>query len=560
MKNWIYRGIPETAYPAYPKKIYDFIIGTMSEAISKSYPGNYPSDAVAILDAMSFTDGKSMKLLGSMAVRSQQYAGDFDGYEIVKLNESSEKVALDKLAAKFKDIIKRLKAMKNVFIGDCKAGSIEEWRVIPKEAGIVDGNLVGFNALGAEKKLDDLVRAKVISPAEAKSAREVLKSPLTSEKFLVAKQTIKFHIVRWTPSEILAGHKRLRDGRTFTLQDAFSSPTITKLDVIGMVQNNRFTEFSVIYEFQNGGKILNPDDIDIVRSLQENILYYKANNNPFKVLKRRFALAKFQNKLDEIKRLTPVLNSDLGRIYMLIGDIDTLITLLEEYNPPMKDIRFEIDQFKGRLSNIYDIDSLLKAEPDLLGRINSTLKSSSKEQMVSHLTSIRDTLQGILTRHTPKLKGGALYISKLKMFQGFDPAKATPEEQGAKLAELKQLEQLLRDLAHYYTKTDAYASAFYRSLADDIYRQAPLVQGQPPRKLDPVHQYSEDWNALGAIEGNTKFDSAQDVWDAAKPRALKVFNEKPANLVPAPKPNLWSIPMKTIHEAYTYLGNHPEYT
>ena len=49
----------------------------------KEYPDNYPADAVRILDAMSF--GKGLVLLGSMSLRSQQYAGDYDGFEQVKM-------------------------------------------------------------------------------------------------------------------------------------------------------------------------------------------------------------------------------------------------------------------------------------------------------------------------------------------------------------------------------------------------------------------------------------------------------------------------------------------
>ena len=50
----------------------------------KQFPQDYPRDALAILDAMSFTDGKSVMLLGSMSIRNQQYANDYDTYEICK--------------------------------------------------------------------------------------------------------------------------------------------------------------------------------------------------------------------------------------------------------------------------------------------------------------------------------------------------------------------------------------------------------------------------------------------------------------------------------------------
>ena len=391
------------------------------ESISKSYPGNYPADAVAILDAMCFTDGKGLKVLGSMSLRSQQYAGDYDGYEVVKLNEDSDEEALNKLAAKFKVIIKRLRGMKDVYIGDCKAGVIEEWRVLPRSAKVLNGKVEGYNAVASRKKVDELSRAGIITREEAKSAMELLKSPISPTELILAKGKLKFHLVRWTPQQILDGKQTLRDKRVYTLQEAFNSPTISKLDVIGLVQRNRFTDFSVIYEFQNKGKVLNPDEIDIEASLEENILLYKAENNPFKVLKRKFALAKFKGDEQAIKRLSEVLNSDLGRIYHVLGDIGTLKSLLEDHsNQPMEKIRYEIDQFKNRLANVYTLDDYLKREPTILGQLNAALKAPRKDLMLARLEEVSTALEAVLQKNSAPLVGGRL-IGLLKAIPSYKP-------------------------------------------------------------------------------------------------------------------------------------------
>jgi hypothetical protein len=389
------------------------------ESITKSYPGNYPADAIAILDAMCFTDGKGLKILGSMSLRSQQYAGDYDGYEVVKMDEESDEKALDKLAAKFKVIIKRLSGMKDVYIGDCKSGVIEEWRILPRSAKVVGERVEGYNAVASRKKVDELSKAGVITREEAKSALELLKPSLTPVELIIAKGKLKFHLVRWTPQQILEGKQTLRDKRVYTLQEAFSSPTISKLDVIGLVQRNRFTDFSVIYEFHNKGKVLNPDEIDIAASLEENILFYEAENNPFKVLKRRFALAKFKGDDETVKKLTGVLNSDLGRVYHVLGDIGTLITLLDEHsNQPMEKIRYEIDQFKNRLANVYTLDDYLKREPTILGQLNAALKTPSKGVMLARLEEVERALEGVLNKHTPDLVGGRV-IALLKTIPSY---------------------------------------------------------------------------------------------------------------------------------------------
>lgn len=377
------------------------------ESLTKSYPENYPADAMAILDAMSFSNGREVKLLGSMSIRSQQYAGDYDAYEVVNRKGSKETV-LNTLASEFQSIIKKLRGESNVFIGDIKAGSVEEWRVIPKNAGVVENKIVGYNSVASKKKLDELRRANIITEAEQKEAEALLDASTSPAKFLAARKKIKFHIIRWTVPEVLAGTQTLRDGEHFTLQDAFSSPTITKLDAIGLVQNNKYTEFSMIYEFKADGKVLNPAFEDVGKSLREDILFYKADGNPFKVLKREFALAKYRGDNKTLKSLTPVLNSDLGRMYSILSDVGTLVVLLEEHSKvPLEKVRYEIDQFKSRMANIYSLPDFLKTEHSLLGHIGSALKTASKTQLLAHLKQIQSLLEKSLAHNTKKLRGGA---------------------------------------------------------------------------------------------------------------------------------------------------------
>jgi hypothetical protein len=372
---------------------------------TKAYPENYPSDALDILNAMSFTDGKAVKILGSMSIRSQQYAGDYDAFELVKKTGSKERV-LKELASKFQEIIKSLVRMPNVAIGDIKAGSIEEWRVIPKNAGVVNGSVVGYSAAESRAKISELFKAEVITPQEAKYSLQLLKPNLSPAEFLNARKDTRFNIIRWSVPEVLAGHKTLRDGRKYTLEEAFYSPTITKLDVIGFVQNNKYTDFSIIYEFECDGKVLNPDDIEIEKSLKEDIIYYTAEGNPFKALKRTFALAKFKHDEKLIEKLIPILNSDLGRLYSLSSDIGTLITLLEEKHrdADMKKVRFEIDQFKARLGNIYEVKHFGSDEHKMIGYINSALKTTNRQQLIHQLNEIQTILEKNLAYNTPKAK------------------------------------------------------------------------------------------------------------------------------------------------------------
>lgn len=184
------------------------------------------------------------------------------------------------------------------------------------------------------------------------------------------------------------------------MEQAFHTPGITKLDVIGLVANNRFTDFSVIYEFRCNGKVLNPEPIEIRASLEESILAYLAEGNYFKVLKRIFALSKLLNDKKALEELTPILNSDLGRLYHIVGDIGTLINLLDEHKRvPLALIRFEIDQFISRLSNIYTLKDYLAKDDQIIGNIKRILKLP-ESRLKGELEKLKEELDSILQKNS----------------------------------------------------------------------------------------------------------------------------------------------------------------
>ena len=366
----------------------------MNVVRTKDYPEDYPADAIAILDAMSMDD--NIALVGSMSLRSQQYAGDYDGYEIVAHKGKTSSFLIE-LRKRFQSNIKKLRAMKYVYIGDIKAGVVEEWRIIPKTA-YVKNKVVGYNATACRSRVQQLLEGKIITESEASEANALLKDQPSPSDFLMARDNIKFHVLRWTVKDVLDNCLHYR-GRSFTLEEALPTPGLTKLDVIGFVQNNRFTDFSVIYEFRCNGSVLNPVPLNIKVSLMESIISYTAEGNYFKVLKRLFALSKFQNNTKQLEELNPILNSDLGRLYQIVSDMDTLLTLFECNKVPMSIVRFEIDQFIHRLSTIYTLNSYLKKDDEIVASVRriASLPDSKIEQA---LQRVRDELYDILQHNS----------------------------------------------------------------------------------------------------------------------------------------------------------------
>ena len=366
-----------------------------SITLKKAYPEGYPNDAVELLKSMSFTDGKAVNVVGSMSLRSQVYAGDYDAYEKVSF-KGTKTLILKRLVNKFKSIIKSIQKFPLTYVGDIKSGSVEEWRIIQNP----------YNKEKSFKKLEELYKLKVISRKEFEEGKKrFIKNPSELD-LLLLEQDFRPNIIRWKVWEVLKGYKILKDGRKFTLEEAFQTPTITKLDIMSWVQNNRFTDFSMIYEFNINGETLNPGIKDLEKSILENIYILHSEKKYYKMSKRLFSLAKYKNNLDVLEILTPLFNGDLGRLYIVYSDIGTIEDLFEyENNLPYSKLEFEFDQFKGRLSNI-TLPDYIKKEKSIFEKINTLVRieklPTNKSRILNLLGELKSDLLEILSKYTEK--------------------------------------------------------------------------------------------------------------------------------------------------------------
>jgi hypothetical protein len=375
----------------------------MSVLALKKFPDAFPNDVNEILNTMSFTNGEKINLIGSMSIRSQLYAGDYDTYEIIETH-GSKQYAIRSLVRKFKMILRKLKSIPNTFIGDIKSGSIEDWKIIQDK----------YDYEYSIKKLEELHEKGILTPEEYSLGKKEIKPKITKLEHLILQRELRPNIIRWKYTDVMKGYKKLADGSKFTLEKAFDSPVITKLDVISWVQNNRFTEFSMIYTFKNNGTILNQGTKNIEESLRENIFVLHHELNYFKMAKRIFSLAKYKKYTPTLKKLLPLFNGDVGRIYIVYSDIGTLEDLLETSEKlEFKNIEYEIDQFKARLSNI-NLDSYISNENHIFNLIDKLVNMRrsvySKTYMLKLLKDIKEILEKIMNAYS---KG---YLLKVGLF------------------------------------------------------------------------------------------------------------------------------------------------
>lgn len=314
----------------------------MSSSERKIYPYHYPSDVLELLSEMSFSEGENITIVGSASRRELLYSADYDVFEVVPVKTPQEAVK------GLQTIVRRLLKNKNVVIGDFKAGLIEEW--MPVKGSIQKGKVVGYKASELKERLQKL---KPLLTAEEK-ALSIPSSPSPAE-FLSLAQKLRIGLVRWTPAEILKGSKKLRDGRTYTLEEAIQSPTITKLDITAYVKEERFVELSIIFVFKRNGKALNedPNENSVTNSLRESILALEHEGNYFKMAKRIYSLAGVLGNTQAQHKLARVFNSDVGRLYSIVSDLETLSDLYDAgHKPDEKKVKQELDNLRVRLGYI----------------------------------------------------------------------------------------------------------------------------------------------------------------------------------------------------------------
>lgn len=364
----------------------------MSALKPKSYPLNYPTEAVRFIQLLAIQ--KTPTIMGSQELRSQLYAGDYDLDELVQTEYKAD--APGRLAKRLIAVVEGLVKTPNCYIGDIKCGEIAEWDVL---AGVEyrTGKIIGYDQ---EKALKTLRR---IDWAE-KTDFALLPAKLTPAAYFKALDAFKYHIVRWTAKELIAGEKKLADGRRYTVAEGINSPSLTKIDIVGLV-GQRYTEFSCIYIFENNGKVLNGLEISPQNDIRESLCYYKSVGNYFKVAKRMFSLARLKEDKLTITKLNDILNSDLGRLYSIISDANTLLFLLENSEViPSEKVAAELEGFRTRLGSIYTIQPV--ESEGILKQLVSASKlpatEEGREKLEKAMKSIVSGFEEVLSRYAKR--------------------------------------------------------------------------------------------------------------------------------------------------------------
>lgn len=345
-----------------------------------------------IINLISFDNPN---IVGCRSYPDVLYCLDYDLYEVVNMK------SINDIVKGFQRIVKSIMKKNDIYIMDIKSGSIENFRVIDNNAYYFDGKLYNYNYEKSKIKIKELLDKKIISQEEYKKWMKLLKPKPNISQWYKIKKEIRPNIVRWKPYEIIQGYKIHRT-RKITLEEAVKSPVISKLDVIAYI-DNKYVEFSIIYEFRINNKRLNQFIMNYEISLKEDVMTNNINQCYFKAIKRLYSLYYFRKEKHEeqLNKLLTILNSDLGILYTVIGDIKVLIMLLDENKGKFKRMKYIIENFIERLSIITN-NKFVKNEPKILNQLKVIIRSNRKN-IKPKLEKIEKILYCILNTETKKI-------------------------------------------------------------------------------------------------------------------------------------------------------------
>lgn len=209
-------------------------------------------------------------------------------------------------------------------------------------------------------------------------------------------------IIRWNEHDLLRGYKILPGNYRVDLERALLDPTIVKLDIWAPIEG-RYVEVSnfMIIEVEEPDGVtypLNGLQPDYIESIKGDVDRYfnKDNLNAFKATKRMLLLAIAYEDGQMIEKIVPLINSNLGLMYQLVGDINTIVDMVEKLDirSPYEYFYMELDNMKNRLSFIYDFDF---NEQDFDAKINMIVKNKVKGEQLIHtldylINNLLDTL------------------------------------------------------------------------------------------------------------------------------------------------------------------------
>lgn len=333
---------------------------------------SYSKEQINNIKLMSVTKDKNIFPFGSASYRIQKYPGDLDLFELYENDVSIDDLIINFSKELYRVVINIINEPYHSVV-EIKCGLDERYDI--KNIGIINNGIFKPNYNEIVKKMNYLIDNKLLTKNETYIISYILsKQKLNGDDYDVLNFIFRERkIIRWNYKEFLNGYKILPGNKKMTLHEALKYKSAIKIDVITNI-NNKFVEvtnyFVLIYN-DNGNLIpvnldynfLNLDERfkkynENMRNEIEKLYYSNMYYNPFKMMKRMWAMSRYNYNItsnnyykNALIKLTPYISQNISFLYQIKSEIDAIIRLLLEGNfKPYRDINKELEIMKVRLS------------------------------------------------------------------------------------------------------------------------------------------------------------------------------------------------------------------
>jgi hypothetical protein len=307
------------------------------------------------------------------------------------------------IAEKLAAVAKNIKARKDVYLGDFKAGVDERYKVDIGHINPASGKLAGYKPAKIREQIQNIKEKGLLTADEADTwFQAVVDQPSILEYMDLEAAIRKKYVVRWSLDELIAKEKALPYGSMLRLEKAVAQKSIVKIDIWVRLQK-RFIEVTNFYDlrYKATGTII-PMNLEnsggakgYEMSLLADLHHY---SNPdlgkfMKLSKRLWLYAVLKKDKHLLHALYPLFGSGAAKMYQIMGEVETIENIMEKVKrPTIKHILENIEDWKARLGTVTNDILPGHIAHELFKRINSVLTSKKKGDIMKTLDYVGEKL------------------------------------------------------------------------------------------------------------------------------------------------------------------------
>jgi hypothetical protein len=108
---------------------------------------------------------------------------------------------------------------------------------------------------------------------------------------------------------------------------------------------------------------------DIIKTLRDDYDELMKNGEKFKAMKRLFSIYKIEKDYPNIKRLTTLFNSNMGKLYQTNSNLNTILLLKTMYDDALTKNRIDVNLKFLKIDPDSDLNKIIKANDKVINNI-----------------------------------------------------------------------------------------------------------------------------------------------------------------------------------------------